>query len=259
MRSLVTTAPTKALRTPGIAVGHNYTPLYHRHFAARRKLVHSVLEIGVGGTSSVEGYEPPAGGQSLRMWSRYFPNASIVGIDIFDKAVSGPRIHFERGNAAEAEFLERVIERHGPFDIVVDDGSHIGREIIASFAVLWEAVEPGGFYVIEDPSLAYHHDWEGGPPGTPGTAAELLKGLIDKHVAEGRRSWSSPPSRQCMSTPKSCFSSVRRPDDFRPVRREAPPNFLDFVRPRYAQGRNRRMIRSERGAHVGAAETVRSG
>ena len=43
------------------------------------------------------------------MWSRYFPNASIVGIDIFDKAVSGPRMHFERGNAADAEFLERVI------------------------------------------------------------------------------------------------------------------------------------------------------
>ena len=45
--------------------------------------------------------------------------------------------------------------------------------------MLWGAVKPGGFYVIEDLSLAYHHDWEGGPPGTPGTAADLLKQLID--------------------------------------------------------------------------------
>jgi hypothetical protein len=163
----------------GLAVGHNYTPIYQRHFGPHRKTVLSVLEIGVGGTSSVEGYETPAGGQSLHMWSRYFPNASIVGIDIFHKAVSGPRIHFERGDATDAEFLMRVIERYGPFDIVVDDGSHIGREIVASFGVLWDAVKPGGFYVIEDLSLAYHNDWEGGPPGTPGTAAELLKRLID--------------------------------------------------------------------------------
>ena len=63
----------------GIAIGHNYTSIYHRHFGPHRKTVRSLLEIGVGGTSSVEGYETPAGGQSLRMWSRYFPNASIVG------------------------------------------------------------------------------------------------------------------------------------------------------------------------------------
>jgi hypothetical protein len=163
----------------GIAIGHNYTPIYHRHFGPHRKTVRSVLEIGVGGSSSVEGYETPAGGQSLRMWCRYFPNASIVGVDIFHKEVSGPRITFEQGNATDPEFLSRVIEKYGPFDIVVDDGSHIGREIIASFRVLWEAVKPGGFYVIEDLSLAYHHDWEGGPPGTPGTAADLLKQLID--------------------------------------------------------------------------------
>ena len=94
--------------------------------------------------------ETPAGGQSLRMWSRYFPNATILGIDVFHKAITGPRIRFERGDAADAEFLRRVVDQYGPFDIVVDDGSHIGREIIAGFDVLWDAVKPGGLYVIED-------------------------------------------------------------------------------------------------------------
>jgi hypothetical protein len=169
----------KGSQTVGIAVGHNYTPTYQRHFAARRKTVRSVLEIGVGGTSSVEGYDTRAGGQSLRMWRRYFPHATILGIDIHDKAISAPRIHFERGDGTDPAFLKRVISRYGPFDIVIDDGSHIGREIIASFGVLWEAVKPGGFYVIEDLPLAYHPDWEGGPPGTPDTAADLLKRLID--------------------------------------------------------------------------------
>lgn len=160
-------------------LGHNYTPLYRQHFGPRREAVRSLLEIGVGGTSSVEGYETLAGGQSLRMWRRYFPNARVVGVDVFEKAVSGSRIHFEHGDATDAGFVRRVVESHGPFDIVIDDGSHIGREVIASFELLWDSVRPGGFYVIEDLSLAYHRDWEGGPPGTPGTAADLIKRLVD--------------------------------------------------------------------------------
>ena len=158
---------------------HGYTRMYRRHFGARRHDVRSVLEIGVGGVTSISGYDTPAGGQSLRMWSDYFPKAEIVGIDINAKDVTGPRLHFEQGDQSDPVFLRSVIEKYGPFDIVIDDGSHIGRHIIASLDVLWDAVKPGGFYVIEDLALAYHPKWEGGPPGTPATAAELLKGKID--------------------------------------------------------------------------------
>jgi hypothetical protein len=161
------------------SAGHNYTPLYERHFASRRLAVTSLLEIGVGGTSSIDGYETSAGGQSLQMWSRYLPHAEILGIDIHHKAISGPRIHFEQGNASDRAFLERVIGAYGPFDIVIDDGSHIGRDILPAFETLWPAVKPGGLYVIEDLSLAYHADWEGGPPGTPGTVVDLIKRLVD--------------------------------------------------------------------------------
>jgi hypothetical protein len=159
---------------------HGYTRLYQRHFASRRKRVRSVLEIGVGGTTSVGGYETTEGGQSLRMWSRYFPNARVVGIDIHKKNVLGERIHFEQGSQADPDFLARLAREYGPFDIVIDDGSHIGRDIIASFTGLYDHVTLGGFYVIEDLAVAYHPDWEGGPPGTPGTAVELIKQLMDR-------------------------------------------------------------------------------
>lgn len=159
--------------------GHNYTPLYRRHFDSRRREVRSVLEIGVGGVTSTSGYDTPVGGQSLRMWVSYFPNAEITGIDINDKSVSGPRIHFEKGDQSDPAFLASVVSKHGPFDVIIDDGSHIGRHIIASFEALWPAVRPGGFYVIEDVALAYHPEWEGGPPGTANTAAELIKSTVD--------------------------------------------------------------------------------
>ena len=36
------------------------------------------------------------------------------------------------------------------FDVIIDDGGHANRQIIASFSVLWEALKPGGTYFIED-------------------------------------------------------------------------------------------------------------
>lgn len=165
---------------------HDYARLYQRHLAPIRSSASSVLEIGVGGKDSWHGYETPLGGHSLRMWADYFPRANVVGVDIFAKDVVGPRIAFEQGDQSDPAFLERVIADHGPFDLVVDDGSHVGRHIIASFRVLWKAVKPGGFYVIEDLETAYLEDWEGGAPGTSGTAVSLLKELVDRTLyAEG--------------------------------------------------------------------------
>jgi hypothetical protein len=157
---------------------HGYTRLYKTHFASRRSTVRRLLEIGVGGITSQRGYETTEGGQSLRMWRDYFPNAEIVGIDINAKAVSGPRIRFEQGDQSDPVFLRALIDKYGPFDIVIDDGSHIGSHITASFATLWSAVTPGGMYVIEDLSLAYDAR-HGGPPGTPGAAHELIKSAVD--------------------------------------------------------------------------------
>jgi hypothetical protein len=157
---------------------HGYTQLYKTHFASRQHSVRRLLEIGVGGINSWRGYETTEGGQSLRMWRDYFPNAEIVGIDINAKAVSGPRLRFEQGDQSDPVFLQALIDKYRQFDIVIDDGSHIGSHISASFATLWDAVTPGGMYVIEDLSLAYHAPY-GGPPGTPGTAPELIKGAVD--------------------------------------------------------------------------------
>lgn len=62
------------------------------------------------------------------MWREYLPNAKIVGIDIlpsckaYEKA--DDRVHVEIGSQVDAEFLRSVIQKHGPFDMILDDGSH---------------------------------------------------------------------------------------------------------------------------------------
>lgn len=88
----------RAYGTDKSSWGHDYARLYQRHIGSHRRKVKTVLEIGVGGTTSGSGYETLAGGHSLRMWSKFFPMAEIVGIDIHPKDVAAPRIHFERGD-----------------------------------------------------------------------------------------------------------------------------------------------------------------
>jgi hypothetical protein len=155
--------------------GYGYTTAYAHHLGRQRHSVKSVLEIGVGGYD-----RPELGGESLRMWRSYFPRATVYGLDISPKRLPAePRILVRQGDQSDQGFLAELAASYGPFDLVVDDGCHLGRHQRASFSALFPAVRPGGLYVIEDLLTAYWEDWEGGPPGTPGTGVDLVKGLLD--------------------------------------------------------------------------------
>ena len=108
---------------------HYYTPHYERHFAPLRHLPINVLEIGIGG------YEDPAkGGESLRMWEAFFPNARIYGIDLHDKrAHDGGRIRTFRGSQTDDAFLDSVKKDIGP----LHDGSHVNAHVIHTFLRLF--------------------------------------------------------------------------------------------------------------------------
>lgn len=148
-----------------------------------------LLEIGAGGVTSKGGYQSALGGASLRMWQDYFLRARIVGLDLEAKAVTGRRIRVERGSQDDRPFLLGLAARHGPFDVVIDDGSRIGRHQWASFEALFDSVVPGGMYIIEDLATAYVPAYEGGPVGEPGTSVQLVKDVVDSVLRRhaGRR------------------------------------------------------------------------
>lgn len=155
---------------------HGYMPLYQHHFAPMRRRTRTVVEIGVGGESVAH-----AGGPSLRMWRTFFPNATIIGVDIAQKRLPREaRVTILQGDQSDLGFLRQLGARHGPFDVVIDDGSHRGEDINIAFDALWPHVSSDGFYVIEDLETAYDSEgYGGGPPGTPGTSLSLLKRLLD--------------------------------------------------------------------------------
>ncbi|MEV7967881.1 class I SAM-dependent methyltransferase [Sphaerisporangium sp. NPDC088356] len=153
---------------------HWYTPHYARYFSPLRDELVRVLEIGVGGY-----HDPASGGASLRMWQRYFRRGLVFGLDLFPKTgVQGPRIRTLAGDQGDPAALRALAEEHGPFDIVIDDGSHMNAHVLVALRELFPHVRPGGLYVVEDVQTSY---WPmfGGGRDVPGTTAEFAKTVID--------------------------------------------------------------------------------
>lgn len=125
---------------------HDFAKHYQVYFELLRELPLKVLEIGV------------QSGASLRMWKQYFPNAQIIGLDYYPlEVMEEDRIKIIQGEQKDKDVLERVL-LHGPFDIIIDDGSHKNPDIMASFEYLFPRMKPGGVYVIEDTTCTYWGD-----------------------------------------------------------------------------------------------------
>lgn len=160
------------------ASGHWYTPHYDQRFSSLREEPIRLLEIGVGGYD-----HPDAGGESLRMWREYFPNAEvIVGLDIFPKVPDlAPGCVIVQGEQDDNSVLRKIGNDYGPFDIIVDDGSHVPNHILASWVVLWaECLKSEGWYCIEDLQTSYWPPFGGSSVRTGDTVIGFLQGLIDR-------------------------------------------------------------------------------
>ncbi len=155
---------------------HSYADAYEHHLGHLRGEPITLLEIGIGGYA-----DPGLGGASLRMWKEYFPFARIVGLDIEDKSsLAEDRITILRGDQADRAFLGRIALEHGPFDVVIDDGSHRCKHVIASFGALFPHLTENGIYAIEDLQTSYWETYGGSSgPDRTGTSMTMLQSLVD--------------------------------------------------------------------------------
>ena len=85
--------------------------------------------------------------------------SAVYGLDI-DPAcrgleAGGPADRIFIGSQVDAELIARVSSEAGPFDIVIDDGSHVQQHMVATFLMLFPAVKQGGVYIIEDTHTNY--------------------------------------------------------------------------------------------------------
>lgn len=129
---------------------HHFGTAMEQYFEPVRNKPLNILEIGIGEENMA------IGGASLKTWAAYFPNARIVGIDIYDKsALDSDRIITGICDQSDQNTLIELSRELGPFDIVIDDGSHMAEPTLLSLFALLPTMRPGGLYVIEDIQTSY--------------------------------------------------------------------------------------------------------
>src|SRR6185369_12925099 len=80
------------------------------------------------------------------MWREYFPNARVWGADIVQTDIKGT-FCLDQGNPAQ---LTHVGSKYGPFDLIVDDGSHDPHHQVLGLQILSPYLTEDGLYIIED-------------------------------------------------------------------------------------------------------------
>ena len=123
--------------------GHGYTSaVYPQFFDQIRYLPISFLEIGV------------FRGASLRMWEDYFtsPDKKMFAWDIEAKqACLVPEgWTFQEVDCIDALQVKQAAEKLPMLDVVLDDAAHDIEHVMTNFNYLWEKLNTGGLYVVED-------------------------------------------------------------------------------------------------------------
>lgn len=164
---------------------HNYCVKYEKYLPFERHDYLKILEIGV------------LNGESVKTWKEYFYNSYIIGIDINPdcKKYEEDKIIVEIGSQIDENFLKYICEKYGPFDMILDDGSHMNEHVIFSFEKLFPYVKPNGVYVMEDTCCSYWPPY-GGNYLQKNTMIEYTKKLVDdinfrgmENIDDQKRVW----------------------------------------------------------------------
>jgi predicted O-methyltransferase YrrM len=141
-----------------------------------------ILEIGV------------KGGVSLELWKAVFPRAQIVGADIKLLSRALPEgITLVEADQSRPETIAALGEYFGPFDFVVDDGSHIGEHMINSLVALLPHLNAGSVYVLED---IFTRGRNADDPDDDGKIGELIAAAVGYFGRTGKWGTSSSSVRE---------------------------------------------------------------
>lgn len=123
---------------------HGYHRFYPWFLAHLRQARVTMLEIGIDQT------------KSLKLWSGYFDDLDLHGIDIDEKTFDGDAVTLHQVDQSDPAQLDAFVDRIGlSFDVILDDGSHIPDHQLLTLQKLWPILKPGGVYIIEDIETSY--------------------------------------------------------------------------------------------------------
>lgn len=133
---------------------HNYDKVYEPVFSPLREEKINIFEIGI--------YK----GNSLRVWTEYFPNATVYAVDLFKRRPPGfedtpemdldifqhDRVKYLKADSTTPDLGDKMRKEWGDvkFDIVIDDGKHTPVANAKTFLNVLPFTKSGTSYFIED-------------------------------------------------------------------------------------------------------------
>lgn len=152
---------------------HGYIEIYETHLNALKYDIFNFLEIGV------------FFGSSIKMWEKYFPNAVIYGADHFtgrqgngsrftdpdlfwneyihstDKYHNIDLIMLDQSSEQQLIHFKNNSQRKKlSFKVILDDASHLMRDQQLTFFYLFDLLESGGIFIIEDLHTSEQPDYD---------------------------------------------------------------------------------------------------
>lgn len=131
-------------------IKHRYTKVYE-------PLIQKICEEQGDTRKTAQLHIAEAGvacGASLHMWSHYLPDSVIIGYDVRPECAELcqdlDNVRIVIGDPAKMGEPDDA-----PFDVFIDDASHISEQIVEMFRNCWPWVRSGGYYVIEDLGCTY--------------------------------------------------------------------------------------------------------
>ena len=126
---------------------HSYELCYEKHFLPVKNEPINILEIGI------------FKGESMKVWLEYFPNATVYGIDIFQRIkenelpiLKNPRVKYLKLDSVSEQAKQIITENWGDikFDFIIDDGLHTPVANRLTFLNFINFLKNDGVFFIED-------------------------------------------------------------------------------------------------------------
>lgn len=124
---------------------HSYLSLYQQLLQSKKETATDVLEVGI-----------QCGG-SIKLWKDFFPNATVVGVDVMKEKEVWDEIRHDRiqlyteRDAYETDFfVSTFLEKETRFDFLLDDGPHTLDSMVRFIQLYAQIMKEDGILIIED-------------------------------------------------------------------------------------------------------------
>jgi cephalosporin hydroxylase len=156
---------------------HSYLPLYQKLLVGKKETAKNVLEVGI------------CNGGSIKLWSDFFPNATVYGLDIIpiDKVWDGIKnndkivLYTSTDAYNNIFFVTHLLNKEIKFDFMLDDGPHTLESMKQFIQLYSRLMTDDGILIIED---VQSWDW-----------IEVLKNEVPEHLKPYIKTYDLRPNK----------------------------------------------------------------